>query len=415
MLKAPTTLKKICVLLLLAFTFLIKNAFAAEGTTDAQNAKSMNAKSMNAKSTNTKTAQVKVKTLEQELQENKNLITQLKKKMDTQTLKESELMTTLQSMESELNALIQSLTEMEKQIKKGEEELKKLQDSMNRLNSVFQEKLQHFAKQMKATYIFKKNSPLKLFLSEQNPNNIDRLVYYYHVLEKHHYHTLSQLLNDMHDISAHQTERNTMQDKIKTLKEMKLSLINNLKTQQEAHQKKFTALKKDILQTEAALKLSEANEKVLMGQLDKIQTAFKENAYKGNTLPFFKSIPFSKTEGQCLWPIRSEPHTSLVSPYMIKAKEREPVHATYEGRVVFADRLNGFGLLLIIDHGEGYMSLYGQNQALFKKLGDTVKRGDLIAHVGRENEEKGSASENSGLYFEVRKNGKPINLVNWFN
>ena len=78
------------------------------------------------------------------------------------------------------------------------------------------------------------------------------------------------------------------------------------------------------------------------------------------------------------------------------------------GRVVFADWLRGFGNLLIVDHGDGYMSLYGNNQTLLKKAGDEVSAGDTIAAVGN----SGGIPE-AGLYFEMRYQSKPFDPLNW--
>jgi septal ring factor EnvC (AmiA/AmiB activator) len=93
---------------------------------------------------------------------------------------------------------------------------------------------------------------------------------------------------------------------------------------------------------------------------------------------------------------------------LIDAPDGADVNAVAAGRVVFADWLRGFGLLLIIDHGDGYMSLYGYNQGLHKNVGDSVKAGELIATVGN----SGSHSQ-SGLYFEIRHQGSPVDPLLW--
>jgi septal ring factor EnvC (AmiA/AmiB activator) len=85
------------------------------------------------------------------------------------------------------------------------------------------------------------------------------------------------------------------------------------------------------------------------------------------------------------------------------------VRAIARGRVAFSDWLRGFGLLLIIDHGEGYMSLYGQNRSLYKDVGEWVERGETIAAAGDSGGQAGT-----GLYLELRKNGKPFNPAPWF-
>jgi len=84
------------------------------------------------------------------------------------------------------------------------------------------------------------------------------------------------------------------------------------------------------------------------------------------------------------------------------------VHAVSGGRVVFADWMRGFGLLAIIDHGDGYMSLYAHNQSLYKRVGEWVEAGELIAKVG----DSGGQTD-SGLYFEIRHQGKPVDPAAW--
>jgi len=86
----------------------------------------------------------------------------------------------------------------------------------------------------------------------------------------------------------------------------------------------------------------------------------------------------------------------------------EPVHAINRGRVIFSNWLQGYGFIIILDHGSSYMSLYGYNQNLLKEAGDWVNQGDIIATVG-----DSGGQNTSGLYFEIRKQGKPINPRNW--
>ncbi len=93
---------------------------------------------------------------------------------------------------------------------------------------------------------------------------------------------------------------------------------------------------------------------------------------------------------------------------LIGGEEGEPIYPVAAGQVVFADWLRGLGLLLIIDHGEGYLSLYGRNQALYFDVGDWVNPDDVIATLGR----SGGRAE-TALYFELRANGEPINPLAW--
>ena len=94
--------------------------------------------------------------------------------------------------------------------------------------------------------------------------------------------------------------------------------------------------------------------------------------------------------------------------WFLRTAPNQPVKAVAAGRVVYADWLRGFGNLLIIDHGQGYMSLYGNNETLYKQVGDSLRGGDLIATVG-----SSGGNEDSGLYFELRFEGKPFDPSKW--
>jgi len=128
--------------------------------------------------------------------------------------------------------------------------------------------------------------------------------------------------------------------------------------------------------------------------------------------------PFARVKGKLGWPVDGR----LVGDYgqprgagpvkwtgvMVEATAGTPVRAVYHGRVAFADWLQGLGLLLIVDHGGGYMSLYGHNEALLKESGDWVQPGETIAQVG-----DSGGQARPGVYFEIRYNGEPVNPHPW--
>ena len=128
--------------------------------------------------------------------------------------------------------------------------------------------------------------------------------------------------------------------------------------------------------------------------------------------------PFNKLKGQLPWPTSGKVLHNFGSQrvankvrwqgVLISAPEGNPVFAVHQGRVVFADYLRGQGLLLIIDHGSGFMSLYAHNQSLFKNLGDWVNAGEQVASVGQS-----GGQSNSALYFELRYKGEPTDPRPW--
>lgn len=128
--------------------------------------------------------------------------------------------------------------------------------------------------------------------------------------------------------------------------------------------------------------------------------------------------PFVELKGKLNLPVRGELANRFGSPradggvvwkgLFIAARAGEEVRAVADGRVVFADWLRGFGNLLIIDHGDAYMSLYGNNEALYKRVGDSIRGGESIAAVGAS-----GGNADSGLYFELRHQGRPLDPLDW--
>ncbi|HZR02038.1 MAG TPA: peptidoglycan DD-metalloendopeptidase family protein [Burkholderiales bacterium] len=131
-----------------------------------------------------------------------------------------------------------------------------------------------------------------------------------------------------------------------------------------------------------------------------------------------QATEFAKLKGRLTMPLRGELANRFGSPrfetglrwngIFINAPAGTPVHSVAEGRVVFADWLRGFGNLLILDHGEGFMSLYGNNESLLRKVGDSVPAGETIAAAGTS-----GGNPESGLYFEMRFRGKPVDPLAW--
>ena len=119
------------------------------------------------------------------------------------------------------------------------------------------------------------------------------------------------------------------------------------------------------------------------------------------------STPFSRLKGRLRLPVRGE-LAGRAKGVFIRAAEGEPVRAVAAGRVVYADWMRGFGNLLIVDHGENFLTIYGNNDSLLKQTGDAVKLGEALATVGAS-----GGNEETGLYFELRHEGRPFDPLGW--
>ena len=154
-------------------------------------------------------------------------------------------------------------------------------------------------------------------------------------------------------------------------------------------------------------------------QLERVVKVITENLpHTDAGLDVIRQTPFGKLKGKLVWPAlgkvkrlfgkKRQSGRLRWKGVLIEARQGNNVRAVAAGRVAYADWLRGYGLLLIIDHGDGYMSLYGHNESLFKETGDWVSAGDVIASVG-----KSGGRKLSSLYFEIRHKGKPVNPTRW--
>jgi septal ring factor EnvC (AmiA/AmiB activator) len=140
-------------------------------------------------------------------------------------------------------------------------------------------------------------------------------------------------------------------------------------------------------------------------------------AYSADDLKKLQSKSFTQRKGNLMWPVKGKIINSFGAQRQgsvkwdglrIQAANGADVYAIHGGRVMYADSLRGQGLLMVLDHGDGYMSLYAHNDVLLHESGEWVQPGDVIARVGNSGGEK-----ESGLYFEIRQNGEPVNPAPW--
>ena len=156
-----------------------------------------------------------------------------------------------------------------------------------------------------------------------------------------------------------------------------------------------------------------ANEK----QLERVLNVITESMPEILTEPG-EHKAFASLKGKLYWPALGTVRALFGKPrkvakikwngVIIKARRGNNVRAISHGRVAYADWLRGYGLLIIIDHGDGYMSLYGHNEDIRKETGDWVEEGEIIGSVGNT-----GGQAKTGLYFEIRHNGKPTNPKIW--
>ncbi len=249
---------------------------------------------------------------------------------------------------------------------------------------------------------------LKLLLNSKEPNQLARELRYYDYIARERADTLQKLRGALAELQAATRQTSAKQLEIVALQNSEKRELTQLEREQDNRR---ITLRKIGLQLKkqqhelARLRRNEARLTTLVGELGQLSsggdgTAFK--ALKGKLV-----LPVSGEVSNRYGERRAESNLPWTG-WFVRAPARQPVLAVAAGRVVYADWLRGFGNLLIIDHGQGFMSLYGNNETLYKQVGDSISTGDIVAGVGNS-----GGNVDSGLYFELRYKGSPFNPDTW--
>lgn len=346
---------------------------------------------------------------QQKLEELQKNIEQLKKDLNAVKSERGKLQEALEDSESEIETLENKVDSLNEDIETQDSELQSLQQQHKQLNRQRQAHKQLIAAQVRSAYQSGPQSPLKILLNQQSPERLTRLNTYHDYILGARNAKLAQYLSTLNEIAALTPKVRASRERLSERKSQLSLRQQQLKKEQQTRSRTLEQLAKVIASKDAQLALEKDNQARLNVLLEEM-TATLANTNTGGR--------FSQLQGQLPWPaegrLRHRYGSSRVGAQlnwegiMIEASAGAPVVAVHAGTVIFADYLRGHGLLIIVDHGEGYMSLYAHNQTLLKRTGDQVAGGDIIARVGNS-----GGQSYSGLYFEIRHQGRPTNPGPW--
>ena len=354
------------------------------------------------------------------LEQLREQIQSLRHELDSDQQRKQGLQSQLRTTERHIGKVVALLKRLKRKLRKQQRELNKLQKRRGGLQADLQTQRVSLARQIRAAYSIGQQEYVKILLNQQDPAAVTRTLTYYDYFNR-------ARLERIQSIDTRLAELKTVEEKIQQktakLKQNQREQSSEKAQLENTRGQRATVLAKLQQQISAKgerLSLMQEDERRLQRLLDSLATAPRDDRPEENELATERTehIPFRTLRGKLNWPSRGK----LVSRFgsarkvgklkwqgvNIKAPEGTEVRAISHGRVAFSDWLRGFGLLTIIDHGDGYMSLYGGNQSLFKEVGDWVASGEVIAGVGNSGGRK-----NSALYFEIRHNGKPTNPLKW--
>jgi len=318
----------------------------------------------------------------------------------------------LEASESEIGELLQNIERIEKELEQQKEDLQSLKRERRDLHIARAEQQEAVARQVRAAYQLGRQSQIKLLLNQESPQRVDRLLRYYDYWLEARADKISRYLATLKQLDQLEPR---IQERSRQLTQNQKGLETRhrqLREQQRTRQQTLAKLNERIRSTDQKLGELRQDRARLESILEEMANSLAELALLGD------GQAFSERKGQILRPARGPVRHAFGSPQLngqvprnglvIAAPAGAPVMAVHHGRVVFSDYLRGHGLLLIVDHGEGYMSLYAHNQALYKETGEWVAPGETIARVGAS-----GGQDQSGLYFEIRHKGRPLDPSPW--
>jgi septal ring factor EnvC (AmiA/AmiB activator) len=272
---------------------------------------------------------------------------------------------------------------------------------------------EHLASEARTAYAMGRQQQVKLLLNQEQPSAVGRMLVYFGYFSRARLQRIEAISASLEQLRLVEESIARKTASLTDLRASQQRQSERLQEKKRARKQAVAGLSRELENQGGKLKRLKTNEQELQQLVSSLQELLVDIPVDAS-----QQQPFKSLKGKLRWPTRGRLAKRFGSRrgsaglkwrgVMIEAAEGGDVRAVAQGRVAFSDWMRGFGLLVIIDHGDGYMSLYGHNQALYKEVGEWVDTGEVVAQLGA----SGGQSA-SGLYFELRHKGQPINPVRW--
>lgn len=318
----------------------------------------------------------------------------------------------LRKQETAIAAAAADVQAIDKQLEAQTGELDGLASKRDALASKLGKQREALAVLLRSAYALGRSEELKLLLQQEDVGNIARVLAYHRYFQRARVDRIDGLLVDLQQLADVQQRIEAKRIELTATRSQRETEVAALQLQRAEREQLLAKIDATLDDQQGRLALMAKDEKGLLGLLESLRDVFADIPKK-----LTGAEPFASLRGRLAKPTSGKILTGFgkrdasgraLSGVLIGSANGSPVQAIARGRVAFADWLKGYGMLLILDHGDGYMSLYGYNESLRKEVGDWVSAGETIATSGSSGGQKTAA-----LYFELRLKGKPINPKAW--
>jgi septal ring factor EnvC (AmiA/AmiB activator) len=351
---------------------------------------------------------------EERLQKLRTRIETLQEKLNETRGRRDSVREEVRDLERRIGTLLNNLRQIDARLRFNEKKLASLKTraASEHGNLVIQR--QQLGRQIYTAYVTGREEYPKMLLNQQNPASVARVLTYYQYLNHERTARITAIEATLSRLDVLEQEIHQQSRELEALRASQREQKTELETSRARRGDLLASLNREVHGRSQEIERLLADEKRLEQLIEELKTVLPETAPP----PSGAEARFARWRGRLPLPTRGR----ILSRYgtqknvgnlkwrglFIAGHEGQDVISVYHGRVVFADWLRGFGLLLILDHGDGYMTLYSHNQSLHKAVGDWVEAGDIIASLGN----TGDAAQ-PGLYFEIRQNGEPRDPLIW--
>lgn len=337
----------------------------------------------------------------------------LQQELESDSKEKDQAVYQLKAAEIDIARQIGQLQSTDWQLSQQQQKLDSLMAQQHDMERQLAAHRDYLIKQIQAVYAIGKQEYIKLLLNQQNPSQLARMVVYYQYFNSSRADRINEITHNLLELRSVSDQIQNETDALKTLRTQAEENQRLLAAKQDQRRQLVANLSARLKNKDQALQDLLRDEQHLKRLLNQLESELQD--IQPDLIP---PTEFITQKGKLPWPTDGKITARFGSSrqtgdlkwkgVVIQTEAGMAVRAIAHGRVVFADWLRGFGMLIIVDHGKGYMSLYGHNQQLHKKPGEWVNGNETIASAGNSGGQK-----NSSLYFEIRHNGVPQNPDNW--
>ena len=325
----------------------------------------------------------------------------------------SEVVTELKVLETEISKNSIKLKALDSDLNKTRNKKRALNKELQQLNKEVAAHKTVLSEQVRSAYSLGHQQNLKLLLNQQDPAQVGRSQEYFNYFNRTRTEQIEKFLASIEQKKEVEIKLEQTLDKHKKLLKAFKEKTRKRQTQRQQRKRLLTELGNKIKNQENTLTSLENSR----GRIEDLLKSLGELLADIPSNPA-ENTPFKSLKGKLPWPTKGKFLSHFGQPkrhgdlkwngILIKSNYGSPIRVISHGRVAFSDWLQGFGFITIIDHGDGYMTLYGNSETLMKKTGEWVRAGEIIATAG-----DSGGQPQSGVYFEIRSRGKPINPKKW--